>query len=55
MPELINGNTINLDELSKRNGKSELENMKVIIQLLAMKAEVCDITQKVTMTFPKGG
>lgn len=38
---------INLAELSKKTGKSEVEIAKSICVLLALKAEVYDIPQKV--------
>jgi len=49
--EIIEGNKINLEELSKYNGKSEFENAKMIIQILAMKAEIYGIPQKVVARF----
>jgi len=45
--------TIDLGELSKFNGKSELENAKTITKVLMMKAEVYGISQKVVFSFPK--
>lgn len=44
---------INLGELSRYNGLSEFENMKMIVELLAIKAEVYDIPLKVGISFPK--
>jgi len=43
-------NTIQLGELSKYNGKTELENAKMIISLLMIKAAVNNIPQKITVT-----
>lgn len=56
MADILNKetNTINLGELSKYNGKSGLENFKVIMELLVQKAEFYDIPQKVVVSFPKG-
>ncbi len=45
---------INLRELSIKSGKSELELAKSIIILLAIKAEVTKIPQRVVCHFPKG-
>lgn len=45
--------SISLSELSKYNGESELENLKRLISLLAIKAEYYDIPQKVIVSFPK--
>ena len=41
--------TINMAELSKLNGKTEFENAKLILGILAIKAEVTGITQRVKM------
>ena len=43
--------TINMGELSKQNGKSEIENFKTILQILEVKAGVYDIPQKVIVSF----
>jgi len=51
MSELIEDGMINMAELSRRNGLTELENAKKIIQILAVKGEVLDIPQKVCLTF----
>ena len=40
-------NTIDLAELSKYNGKTEVENAKMITKILAIKAEVYGIPQKI--------
>lgn len=53
MSELIEDGIINMAELSRRNGLTELENAKKIIQILAVKGEVLDIPQKVCLTFKK--
>jgi len=53
MSELIEDGMINMAELSRRNGLTELENAKEIIQILAIKGEVYDIPQKVCLTFKK--
>jgi len=55
MPEIINKKegSINLAELSKYNGLSELENMKKIITFLAAKAEFNDENIKVQVRFKK--
>lgn len=46
-------NIINLAELSRLNGKSELENAKTITKILMMKAEVYGISQRVVFSFRK--
>jgi len=48
--QIIKGNSISLSELSRHNGKSEVENAKMIIQILATKAEVYGIPQTVRLT-----
>ena len=48
---IIDEDTINLKALSERNGKSEIENFKMIIQFLSVKAEVTGETQKVVAKF----
>ena len=55
MPELIKDNTVNMGELSRQNGKSELENLKAIMEILEIKAAIYDTPQKVILTFPTGG
>ena len=42
---------IDLVELSKYNGQSELENFKTIFEILAVKAEVYDMPLKVHLGF----
>ena len=49
---VVEGDTINLGELSKYNGLSEFENMKAILEILSVKAEVYDIPQRVSLEFP---
>jgi len=45
---------INLAELSKQNGRTEIENAKTLIELLAVKADFYDKPLKIHLTFPKG-
>uniref|UniRef100_A0A6M3J7U5 Uncharacterized protein n=1 Tax=viral metagenome TaxID=1070528 RepID=A0A6M3J7U5_9ZZZZ len=55
MSEIINEEegSINLAEMSRQNGLSELENMKKIITFLAAKAEFYDENIKVQVRFKK--
>ena len=55
MPELINKEegSINLAEMSRQNGLSELDNMKKIIMFLAAKAEFNNENIKVRVRFKK--
>lgn len=51
-PPLIDKETgaINMAELCRYNGKSEFDNLKTIVGILALKAEVYGITQKLRLT-----
>lgn len=53
MADLINKRTgaVSLKELSKYNGKTEFENMRMIILFLAQKAKFYNRPQKVIITF----
>ena len=51
MTDIIDGDTINMAALSEYNGKSDFENAKTIMRILAMKADIYDMPVKVLLTF----
>ena len=51
MAKLIEDGIINMAELSKQNGKSEVENLKAIALFLIAKIEFSGETERLRLTF----
>ena len=54
MPDLIENDLINMTELSKQNGKSALENLQAIMEILEIRSEIYCQPQKALLTFTEG-